>query len=98
MTTAPSAQRRLLPGAGFALSVVATLAGLVLPPLPLLRRGAWCLGLVVAVLWLVALYIFFARFAGPGFLAHIGLWFVAFVGMCVPRRLARMEARVREIF
>jgi len=93
--TGPSSPYRLSRGATLSLTLMAAVAGLILPPLPLVRRSAWGVALVVTVLWLGALYVFFAHFAGPGFLAHLGLWFLALVGLCAPRRLARLEAQVR---
>jgi hypothetical protein len=77
------------------LDIGAAALGLMVPPLPLVRRGAWSLALAAALLWIGALYVFFTHYAGPGFLAHLGLWVLAVVGMCAPHRLAHLEARVR---
>lgn len=82
-------------GSSLALSIAAAIGGLAVPPLPLVRRHAWTLALGATILWLVALYVFFVHFAGPGALAHLGLWFLAVLGMCTPRCLARFEAWVR---
>jgi len=83
---------------GTLIDIAIAVAGLVVPPLPLVRRGAWALALVTTVLWLAALYVFFVHFAGPGVLAHLGLWFLAVVGMCAPRRVSRLEALMRRVF
>ena len=97
MKPGPGSPRRSSPGAALALTVTAAIAGIVLPPLPLIRRGAWGLALGLSVLWLGALYVFFARFAGPGFLAHVALWCLALAGLCAPRALARLEAKARRL-
>ena len=85
-------------GMALAFSISAVVAGLVVPPLPLVRRSAWALALAVTALWFAALYVFFARYAGPGFLAHLSLWFLAVIGMCMPDRLARLELAIRRIY
>lgn len=97
MKADPTSAHRFSRGVAFAFSIAAVVAGLVVPALPLVRRGAFGLALAVTILWLAALYIFFAHFAGPGFIAHLGLWFLATIGLCMPRRLARCEAKVRSL-
>jgi len=74
-----------------ALSVAAAIFGLVVPLLPLARRRAWWLAGIAALIWLAALYVFFAHFAGPGFLAHMALWFAAVLGMAQPLRLKKLD-------
>jgi len=95
--TRDSSAYRVARGAALAFSIAAATGGLVLPPLPLVRRGAWALALTMTVLWFCALYVFFAHYAGPGFLGHIALWLLALVGMCAPRRLAALETRIRRL-
>ncbi len=74
-----------------ALSVAAAILGLAVPLLPLARRRAWWLAGIAALIWLAALYVFFAHFAGPGFLAHMALWFAAVLGMAQPLRLEKLD-------
>jgi hypothetical protein len=89
--------RRHSSGAALVLTAAAAIAGIVIPPLLLVRRRAWGLALVLGILWLGALYVFFAHYAGPGFLAHVALWCLALAGLCAPRALARLEAKVRRL-
>lgn len=97
MTTVARAQRRHSAAIAFVLGAAAAAVGIVVPPAPLAYRRAWGLALVASLLWFVALYVFFKHFAGPGFLAHLGLAFLAIVGLMAPRRLARIEAGLRSL-
>jgi len=95
MTPVAAPPRRLRRGVSFALGALSAIAGIVVPPVPLIYRGAWGLATVASFLWFGALDVFFEYFAGPGFLAHLALSFLAFVGLLAPRRLARLEIRLR---
>ena len=97
MTPAVAPPRPRRRGVSFALATLSAIAGIAVPPIPLIYRGAWSLAIVASLLWLGALYVFFEYFAGPGFLAHLALSFLAFIGLLSPRRLSRLETRLRRL-
>jgi hypothetical protein len=97
MTTAARTSRRRSAAIAFVLGAAVAAVGIVLPPAPLAYRRAWGLALVASLLWFVALYVFFEHFAGPGFVAHLGLAFLAIVGLMAPRHLARLETGLRNL-
>jgi len=95
MTAPARTPRRRSAVTALVLGAAAAAVGIVVPPAPLAYRRAWGLALVASLLWFGALYVFFEHFAGPGFLAHLGLAFLAIVGLMAPRRLASLEMRLR---
>jgi hypothetical protein len=80
-----------------ALSVLAGLAGFIAPPAPFLRRGLWHCAALMGVFWGFALYVFFARYAGVGFLAHLGLASLGILSLLMPTRTMRLEAALRRL-
>lgn len=93
MTAAHTERDRWIATArAWALSFAALALGLVVPPLPLIRRRAYHSAGILALLWAGVLVVFFFIFYGPAALAHLGLWLLASIGMLRPHRLARIEA------
>jgi len=96
MSTLPldaTPQRATLQNIG--LSITAGLLGFVCPLLPFLRLRRWHCAALMAVLWLLALYIFFERYAGVGFLGHLGLAMLGVLALIFPGRTLWLEAHLR---
>jgi len=82
------------PAGALALSVAAILLGLIIPPLPLLRRGATRATLLATAAWLILFIVFFFVAFGPALLGHLGLWFATSLAMLFPKRLQQLEAAI----